>query len=191
MTSKKCTKCGEEKPLSEFYKRAGAKDGYRATCKVCRSIYIAGYREKNGDKMRAWALKSFHKHEKEHRAGKKRWREANKEKIAAWHAENYQQNKNVILAQHKKWNANNRGRRAFLIKQYTSAKLHRTPQWANLGMIAAIYEAASAQGKEVDHYYPLQGETVSGLHVPFNLQLLTKSENCSKHNKHPELWIGS
>lgn len=32
---KKCTKCGEIKPLTEFYKRKGAKDGHQYACKVC------------------------------------------------------------------------------------------------------------------------------------------------------------
>lgn len=32
---KKCGKCGEAKPLEEFYRRSSAKDGHQARCKKC------------------------------------------------------------------------------------------------------------------------------------------------------------
>jgi hypothetical protein len=73
-----------------------------------------------------------------------------------------------------------------------SSKLQRTPPWLNkdhLKQIAQYYQQAKQLQKEtgivhhVDHIIPLQGKTVSGLHVPWNLQILTASENIIKSNK--------
>lgn len=33
--TKTCTKCGRELPISEFYAKAGAKDGLQTICKEC------------------------------------------------------------------------------------------------------------------------------------------------------------
>jgi len=37
-TSKQCSKCGVEKPLSEFYLRDGSTDRYWNYCKQCVSV---------------------------------------------------------------------------------------------------------------------------------------------------------
>jgi hypothetical protein len=68
----------------------------------------------------------------------------------------------------------------FVVQKRNAAKLQRTPPWADLDAILQIY-SNRPDGYEVDHIIPLQGELVSGLHVPSNLQYLTKSENSTKH----------
>lgn len=72
-----------------------------------------------------------------------------------------------------------------------AAKLQRTPAWLNSGQwfeIECIYKYCAALRSvgldyEVDHIVPLQGKSVSGFHVPWNLQVLTASENASKGNR--------
>lgn len=36
MSNKQCKKCGEIKPLKEFHKNKGTRDGHVSTCKTCR-----------------------------------------------------------------------------------------------------------------------------------------------------------
>ena len=51
MTRKKCTACGEEKPLSQFYKRK-AKISSSHLCKVCERLQIREWRKNNKDKQK-------------------------------------------------------------------------------------------------------------------------------------------
>ena len=66
-----------------------------------------------------------------------------------------------------------------------AAKLQRTPTWSNEQEIKDFYSNCP-KGYEVDHIVPLQGETVSGLHVLENLQYLTVEENRQKSNKYED-----
>ena len=56
MESKICSnpKCGKEKPLSDFYKNKGMKDGRVNKCKECTKKSVTIHREKNIDKIRAY-----------------------------------------------------------------------------------------------------------------------------------------
>jgi len=64
-----------------------------------------------------------------------------------------------------------------------SAKLKRTPSWANISKIKEIYSKCP-EGYHVDHIIPLSGKIVSGLHVETNLQYLTAHENLLKSNSY-------
>jgi hypothetical protein len=64
-----------------------------------------------------------------------------------------------------------------------AAKLQATPPWADRKAIEAVYAEARHAGLTVDHIYPLKGRNSCGLHVPWNLQLLTQVENSAKGNR--------
>lgn len=75
-------------------------------------------------------------------------------------------------------------------KEREVAKKNRIPKWLtkeDFVAIKKIYEECrklnEAGGSfHVDHEIPLQGATVSGLHTPNNLQILSAVENCKKRN---------
>lgn len=77
-------------------------------------------------------------------------------------------------------------------KRYEASKLHRTPPWLTPEQHKSIelfyttakwLESFIGEPIHVDHIIPLQGKNVSGLHAPWNLQLLPASENMAKGNK--------
>ena len=43
METKICKKCGQEKPLDEFAKHKGYKDGHHTCCRECRNLYYRSY----------------------------------------------------------------------------------------------------------------------------------------------------
>jgi hypothetical protein len=68
-----------------------------------------------------------------------------------------------------------------------------TPKWLSRKQkseIRQIYQIAitmtQTTGEQyvVDHIVPLRGESVCGLHVPWNLRVITQDENLKKSNKH-------
>ena len=52
MTEKKCSKCGEVKPLDGFGRDRHTKDGLRYNCKNCMNEVKRIYRDKNKEKIR-------------------------------------------------------------------------------------------------------------------------------------------
>lgn len=114
---KRCTKCGEEKPLEAYYRHAQAKDGRHSRCKVCINDDVADYKRRNPDKVREignkrtrrWAKanperraeierKSREKHRAKYLAMRKRYREEHKEEIAAKWAEYFEKNQERLRA---------------------------------------------------------------------------------------------
>ena len=59
---KKCSKCGVEKPLSEFSKASREKGGHRSNCKSCAAAYFQSLprteREARAQKTKTWRLKN-------------------------------------------------------------------------------------------------------------------------------------
>lgn len=87
------------------------------------------------------------------------------------------------------WRSIPQERRTEMSARRRAAELNAVPAWltgSDLAEISIIYQAARqmtlATGvpHEVDHIIPLQGKTVQGLHVPWNLRVVTATANRAK-----------
>ena len=205
---KTCNKCGETKPLFEFHKRKGVKDGHKGRCKACCKEYAAAWYQANKERVKEYSA-SYYQANRDRRnkamiahyqANKERykemhaaWREANKERYkeinAAWYAANKERHKETTEA----WRKKNKGAVNATAAKRRAAKKQATPAWADLEEIKQIYNKAAEMNKycielgtdiryHVDHVIPLQNDKVSGLHVPENLQIITSEENLRKNN---------
>ncbi len=85
--SKTCSKCKEEKELTEFYKKKGNKDGWSGQCRPCRRIWEKEWKVKNRDRLLADRRKWYAENMNEER------REAKRQS----RARNYKKLKNKIF----------------------------------------------------------------------------------------------
>ena len=177
--TKQCTKCNEIKELIEFHKHKRSKDGIRSVCKSCRSIYGKPYRKKYYEKNKEEQKEKSRKYSKEHRQF---CREQNKE----WR----QKNQEYIKESHQKYRQNNKGKINGWTNKRRAARLQASPKLteSQLFEIESFYIKAARLTKEtgikhhVDHILPIQGNGITGFHVPWNLQILTGPENSKKNN---------
>lgn len=102
------------------------------------------------------------------------------------------ENREGYLAYLKAYRAKNKAFRTANQIARQAAKIKRTPPWLtslHKEQIKIFYKAASDLTKEfgirmdVDHIIPLQGKNVSGLHVPWNLQVISHIDNMAKGNR--------
>ena len=209
LATKICRICKAEKSAAEFSRNRSRKDGLHYNCKPCDSekamIWAKNnpekdlarreeYKRKNRervllrDRERYWSSKDKTLQERKAYYALKRgeiiervsaWGKINRDKTRLYCKGNYYKNKTAYTAKSAK-------RR--------SAKMCATPSWLSAieqAQIQEMYDVAAALTTQtgvkhhVDHIHPLKGGGFSGLHVPWNLQVLRATENLSKGARLP------
>ncbi len=177
-----------------------------------RKKYLKGWRERNRDKTQAANKRWYEKNHEQilARAAEKapgragyyqRWREENIEDQRKYHREYYHKNKERLRAQAiergepekavqrvRDWREANPAKRQEQCVRRRASKINATPKWLTPDQKAEmqdVYIEARLKKLTVDHIIPLKGKTVCGLHVPWNLQLLSRQDNARKGNRLP------
>jgi hypothetical protein len=104
--SKVCTKCGLNKPFSEYHKKKRTKDGLQCRCKACILEENAAYKSA---------------HREEGRAYNKTYYEQNREKVLAYSSQWAKDNKEKVAEQSRRWRENNPERAKEVRDRYNAA----------------------------------------------------------------------
>lgn len=176
---KSCASCKLEMLTEGNF--AKLKTRYHSWCNDCRKLKKQEWDSKNAEYVKAkaleWHYANYDKCKERKVKAASEWVKNNPEKHKLYAKRCYENNKHNRFAESAK---------------YRAKKLNATPKWlsknmqneiANLFKIAKEISNKTGIKHEVDHIIPLQGANVSGLHVPWNLQVITRYENRSKHNR--------
>jgi len=213
-----CTKCREERSISEFVADKQKKDGLRSSCKRCGQISNKKYYNDNKNylleqhKVYRETIKcSPVKNDKQkeyHKIHNKNYRELPKTKLRRSEISNIRKienrpYKNTLKLSNPKlysrirclYTKKYRLKNPDKITQYKIKR--RTGELRSIKFLSPddifkmrlIYlkrdfiSELTGIKHHVDHIHPLIHPDFCGLHVPWNLQILTESENCKKSNK--------
>ena len=173
---KRCSKCGQSKAESEFYRNAQQRSGLHPSCKECNKPMQAAYRARNRAALSASQCAWQRRNRRRATEKSNRWAKTNPEKIKATA---------------RRWRQRNKSKTNVFTAHYRATKLRATPAWANEFFIDEAYHLAALRTKHtgiewhVDHIVPLKSKRVCGLHVETNLRVVPARVNRVKSNR---LW---
>jgi hypothetical protein len=180
-----CIECNKIKQKKFAHKANEWYHNNKERAKEAHHLYYEMHKEELIERARRWG----EDHPEELAESKRKYRLSEKglEQSRNW----VDANKEKHAKSTKNWKDNHPD----LVYEYggtrRATKKQATPPWLtkeDREAIRAIYAEAKRREREtgikqhVDHIIPLQHELVCGLHVPWNLQILTESENVSKGN---------
>ena len=172
-----CTKCNKNKPLDEFGKAKYGHMGLRAICKKCHNEINTEWFHNNKNHVSCYG---------------KKYREEKAEQISAQRAIHTALNKEKLAEYARQYRLDNPGKVNAKTAKRRAQKRKATPPWLteyHWIQIEAYYIEAATKTRdtgiphEVDHIEPLKGKDRSGLHVPWNLKVITRHENRKKSRK--------
>lgn len=183
MPEKKCNHCNEVKDISFFNKRRSSKDGLEYKCRSCVKKIKANDWRINSEKRKASVKKWQAKNPEKLKAG-------NRRRTVRWNSHN-RESRRLMTA---KWFIENPGiramysaaRRAAIMRQTIPLNEDQIKQIAEIYKQAKILSYQTGIKYHVDHIIPLKAKGCSGLHVPWNLQIITADENIKKNNNIPD-----
>lgn len=193
--SKRCGRCGEIKPISEFYQHIGHRDGLASTCKKCDKERNKKYYESHIEKAKESSRKWYRNNVEHAKEQSRRWREANPEKrrqaLRKWRERNREKDREKTrrryLADPEYFKRTGAKKRARIKKQWLDIL-------GSMGMLACMRCGYNRTFAALDYHHI--GEKGNGIARLLNLVPTTERVNevkrtiCLCSNCHRELHAG-
>lgn len=158
-----------------------------------KKAIAAAHYERRKDHIKARVRANYKAEPEKHREAAREYaaehRVEARERAIKWRGENPERKS----AADRQWRSKNRGMVNSYQSAYRAARLNATPPWLtkdDYNKIVEFYKLAKTLSErtgiehEVDHIVPLQGKTVCGLHVPWNLRAIPMEDN----NRRSRIW---
>lgn len=188
--TKKCTKCGQIKALSEFHRNKRRVDGLRSCCKSCVSNYDSIYSKKNRTKKTQRNRRYYKNNKRRILKTVRKYQEREADKIRLRKRKHYELNKDRIRAKQREYSEQN----------YDKVKEHKNAYRARLAgvengvkptlseLIKLVGGICPDCGKKPqkwteDHITPI---SLGGPNTWWNVRALCLSCNSRKGSLHPD-----
>ena len=193
--TKTCPGCNTEKSAKAFPKKIQAKDGRSTYCRACSKSYRERIKslEKDVPEEKQCSKCGLVKQSSEffQALGKLTGLSSQcKDCEADRKAKFYEENREAIRERVNSKPKTLAQRAAVsLYKKRLKMAMPKNLSEAHKEEIKLIYKSAKARSEfheiqyDVDHIEPIKGKTSCGLHVPWNLRIITATQNRKKHNK--------
>ena len=158
---KTCSKCKEEKPLTDFYKDSSASSGYRSHCKDCLKRYYAGNKEKILSRQEQYRYFNKDKENDRHKLYRLNNPEEVKEEKKRW----YVSNRTESLEYGKKWRRDNPEKARALYKKSDAKRLNTSRGKLNRNMARGILTSINQGSKAGRHWESLVAFTADQLMI--------------------------
>lgn len=173
------------------------------TCVVCAKMRAAQRYEAKREAIVAQVTERYRQDPETHKKRVALRRRKHPQKVRAEKRAEYERHRDEYIARARRndlarpelrraWRAKHRRQLNHIAALHQALRRKRAPPWLTAEHKRAMrgfYDEArrltvsTGIPHEVDHIVPLVGAVVSGLHVPWNLQILTRATNRSKKNK--------
>lgn len=188
---KTCTKCGVEKPVSEFYKHKRIACGFGSRCRDCTSTYQKERYAANSERIKENSVAWYAANAQRMRVAAVNYRIENKKKVTEYNKYWCESNADKKRHTESEWRAANPDLQKVYRNNRRARKIKAGGELSH-GLAEKLFKLQRGlcpcckqplgDDYHIDHIHPL---ALGGSNTDENAQLLRKKCNLQKKAKHP------